>query len=113
MHSKEWFGVGTRLLGVWQLIIAFRYSISVIAVFLEEYSGSVPLFSEVGSYSDYLPEALGHAFLGVALLRNADFLTAFAYAPRHEERGDPPADRVSQDVSRSSPESDSPREVEK
>ncbi len=113
MHQKEWFGVGTRLIGIWQLVIAAQYSISVIAVLLDQSNINAPLFSDVGTSSEYFLYAVAHALLGVALLRGADFLTALAYPLRREERGDHTADRLSYDLSQTDPKTDDPREAKK
>ena len=93
MNQKEWFGLGTRLLGVWQLVVAGRYVVYLFdALFKISPPNDSSPFPGGGMATEYVFYAVGYTVLGVTLLRGADFLTAFSYPAPREENGEETTD---------------------
>jgi hypothetical protein len=92
MQPREWFELATRLMGLWQLVIAAQYLISAGYFLLEKERPRAPFSDELRSFYEYLYLGIAYAVLGVALLRGARFLTAFSFVVPRDDEQDQAAD---------------------
>ena len=84
--AKEWFALGCRLFGMWQLLVAATYVISAFNVAAKFY----PPGSSLGySFGAYMVHVFAHFFLAAWLLKGAPKIADFFYAPPRSEEKTP------------------------
>ena len=80
MNSRDWFGVGVRLIGVYCLIPALQN----LLFFVDVQSNLSNYRESDGEPLGFLLYGIGYVALGVFLLRAAEGLTAFTYRSETE-----------------------------
>jgi hypothetical protein len=77
MRPKDWFGVGVRLLGVWELLEC----LDEIRMAAEAHLGLLPLRTPLATY---FVHGAADLVVGIYLLMGAPLLLSFAFS-RHNE----------------------------
>ena len=84
MKSEDWFGLGVRLLGVWQLMKAAQYLVTAMDVRLNLFQEHVNPLADDDTGAAYLFYCLAYGAIGMGLIFGAKLLTQFAYPADNE-----------------------------
>ena len=85
MQSRNWFDVGVRLMGVWQIVSGLDELVTYANAMLRLYSPSLT------SPKGFLAHAVVHLLVGLFLLFSAMSLVNAVYPPRDVVEEEPPA----------------------
>jgi|ERR671936_1813797 hypothetical protein len=83
---KEWFTLGCRLFGMWQLLVAASYVISAFNIAAKFYP---PGSSLAYSFGGYMVHVFAHFFLAAWLLKGAPKIADFFYPPSRSHEKTP------------------------
>jgi hypothetical protein len=83
-HIRDWFAVGCGLFGIWEVLRAADSLMFAFDLINGWYSPSRPTGYTVAGEVLY---AIGHFFLGLALLASATKLAAFWYPDTANDKG--------------------------
>ena len=84
MTPRLWFGIGVRLLGLWELLYGMDEVIMMFGISQGTYHSG--LYSSPGGL---FPFAVFHLVVGVLLLKGASFLVVWCYPSREVAANEP------------------------
>jgi len=85
MPLRNWFGVGVRLIGLWEIVSGLDELVTYVNVLMRLYTPSLT------SPNGFLTHAVAHFLIGFFLLFSAMSLVNAVYPPEEVIRDEPPA----------------------